>query len=80
MMINRKCTKPSKPHLTIQIAQANLPQDAPVETIPILAARFNSDSLKQILVTYGDTFNMKFEKVVSSIFKLKFFITDTLKY
>jgi hypothetical protein len=63
----RKCTKPSKPHLTIQIAQSNLPEDAPVEPIPILAARFNSDGLKQILVTYGDTFNLRFENVVSII-------------
>jgi hypothetical protein len=71
--LNRKCTKPSKPHLTIQIAQSNLPEDAPVEPIPILAARFNSDGLKQILVTYGDTFNLRFENVVSILFVLKSF-------
>jgi hypothetical protein len=71
LSLNRKCVKPSKPHLTIQIAQSNLPEDAPVESIPILAARFNADSLKQILVTYGDTFNLRFENVVSKILKLK---------
>jgi len=51
--------------MTIQIAQSDTSaNNAAIELIPILAARFNTENLKQILVTYGDSFNMKFEKVV----------------
>ncbi|XP_059480437.1 WD repeat-containing protein 43 [Neocloeon triangulifer] len=60
--LNGKCMTPSKPRMTLQIADSDAPADSAVVLLPIVAAKFPYKSALEIILSYGDSFNLRFER------------------